>query len=222
MTDATKPAKRQIDWESVERGYRAGVLSIRELAKLHDISDKAVRNRAKEYGWERDLTERVQEKVRTELVRTQSAPEVRQTEREIVAAAAATVVQVVREHRVSLANGRTLVSVLLSQLTDVAGHRDTFIEAIEAECAEDESGERRARLMKAVSLPTHAATVRDLSNALKNLVTLERQAFSIGDAPIEKPEEPASAAQVDTGFAELRAAFDKRLGKTDDDAPAAA
>lgn len=222
MSEQPKQAKRQIDWESVERGYRAGVLSIRELAKLHDISDKAVRNRAKEYGWERDLTERVQEKVRTELVRTESAPQARQTEREIVAAAAATVVHVVREHRVSLAAGRSVVSTLLSQLTDVAGNREAFIEAIEQECAEDETGERRNRMLKAISLPTHAATVRDLSNALKNLITLERQAFNVSDAPPEEPEVPAaSAAQVDEGFAQLRAAFNKRLNKPDD-APAAA
>jgi transposase-like protein len=216
--------KMKADWEAIEKQYRAGVLSLREIARQHGVTDAAIRKRAKVNAWERDLTAKVQEKVRLELVRTEvRTPNTREqvrTEREIVDSAAATVVQVVREHRKDISNGRTLVSLLASQLLDVAGHRDIFMDAIEAETADDESGERRAKMLKAVSLPVHAATIRDLSNAMKNLVTLERQAFSVGDAPIEKPEEPASATQVDAGFADLRAAFNKRL-KKDDDAPAA-
>jgi hypothetical protein len=217
--------KQKADWEAIERQYRAGVLSLREIAKQAGVTDTAIRKKAKANGWERDLTAKVQEKVRLELVRTEvrtpNAREQVRTEREIVDNAAATVVQVVREHRRDIATGRQLVSLLSTQLLDVAGNRDVFVDAIEAETADDESGERRNKLLKAVSLPTHAATIRDLSNAMKNLVALERQAFNVSDAPPEQPEEPAaSAAQVNEGFADLRAAFDKRL-KKEPDAPAA-
>lgn len=217
--------KAKTDWESIEKHYRAGVLSLREIAKQHDVTDGAIRKKAKANQWERDLTAKVAEKVRTELVRSEvrtvNAQEALRTEKEIVASAAATVVQLVREHRRDIAAGRNLVSLLSTQLLDVAGQRSDFEEAIEIECAADKTAERRNKLMKAVSLPMHASTVRDLSTAMKNLIGLERQAFNVNDAPVEKPEEPASAAQVDTGFAELRAAFKKRLGKPDDDAPAA-
>lgn len=59
------------------------------------------------------------------------------------------------------------------------------------ELAQDDS-ERRAKLMKAVALPTHASTMRDLSTAMKNLMMLERQAFNVPDAPEPEPE-PAPA-----------------------------
>lgn len=219
-------AKQKTDWEAIEKQYRANVLSLREIGRQHGVTDTAIRKKAKERGWERDLTNKVAEKVRADLVRsevrTPNAREEVRTEREIVESAAATVVTVVREHRRDIATGRQLVSLLSTQLLDVAGHRDAFMAAIEAECAEDESGERRAKLMKAVSIPVHAATIRDLSNALKNLVALERQAFNVADVAPEEPEPaPASAAQVDEGFAQLRAAFAKRLNKQDDAAPAA-
>jgi hypothetical protein len=68
--------------------------------------------------------------------------------------------------------------------------RDELENLITLETAEDAGVERRAKLMKGVSLPTHAATVRDLSMALKNLVMvmLERQAFNVPDVAETEPE----------------------------------
>lgn len=222
--DTTK--KGATDWESIEKHYRAGVLSLREIAKQHGVTDTAIRKKAKGGEWQRDLTARVAERARAELVRTQvrsaNAQDQVRTEREIVTSAAATVVQVVREHRKDIAAGRGIVALLSAQLLDVAGQRDEFEAVIEEECAGDKTGERRGKLMKAISLPVHAATVRDLSTAMKNLIGLERQAFSIGDAPSETPDTPAGATQVAEGFAELRAAFKKRLAPAvADDADAA-
>lgn len=171
-----------IDWESIERDYRAGVLSIREVAKLHNISDKAIRNKAKAADWERDLSAKVAEKVRSELVRSESATQDPRTEREIVEVAAATVVQVVRSHRTRIKQGNELVELLTKQLMDVAGKRDEFETAIEIACAEDKSPERMTRLMKAVSLGSHATIAVNLANATKVWVGLERQAFNIADA----------------------------------------
>lgn len=181
MPEAAKPVKRVTDWESVERAYRAGTLSIREVAKLHDVSDTAIRKKAKAGGWQRDLTDKVAEKVRTDLVRSEVCTSTPQTEREIVEVAAATVVQVVRGHRSRIKQGNDLVELLTNQLIDVAGKRDEFESEIESMCAEDKTGERRARLMKAVSLSSHATIAVNLAAATKTWVGLERQAFSIKD-----------------------------------------
>lgn len=192
-----KPSKT-VDWELIERDYRAGMLSIREIAKAHDISDTAIRKKAKAEGWERDLTEKIQEKVRTELVRGPVRTANPQTEKEIVETAAATVVQVVRSHRKRITAQTELVDLLTHQLIGVAGKREDFEEAIEEETAADKTGERRAKLMKAISLPTHASTAVNLANALKTLVGLERQAFNIQDEPERKNDSPLASllAQV--------------------------
>jgi len=64
------------DWERIEADYRAGVLSIREIAAEQGITDTAIRKRAKRDEWVRDLAERIQAKadalVRTAEVRTGS------------------------------------------------------------------------------------------------------------------------------------------------------
>ena len=177
----TAPVERATDWESIERDYRAGVLSIREVAKIHSVSDTAIRKKAKAERWERDLTERVNEKVRTELVRGEVRTADPRTEREIVEVAAATVVQVVRGHRGRIKQGNELVELLTKQLIDVAGRREEFETAIEIVCAEDKTTERMARLMKAVSLGTHASIAVNLANATKVWVGLERQAFNIAE-----------------------------------------
>ncbi len=200
MSNLSQPGKKpRTDWEPIERDYRAGVLSIREIGKINDISDKAIRNKAKAEGWERDLSAKVAEKVRSELVRSESAPaDINQTEREIVDVAAATVVQVVRGHRSRIKQGNELVELLTKQLIDVAGKREEFEADIEIATADDKTAERYARLMKAVSLSTHATIAVNLAAATKTWVGLERQAFSIKDesAPDQNEGIAALIAQV--------------------------
>ncbi|UUZ68273.1 hypothetical protein LP416_29345 [Polaromonas sp. P2-4] len=180
-------ARTVADWESIERDYRVGVLSIREVGKLHGVSEGAIRKKAKALGWERDLTDRVNEKVRTELVRSTHLPDPKspayqkQTEREIIDQAAATVVQVVREHRGRIKQGNALVELLSKQLMDVAGRREELEQAIGIVCAEDKTPERMNRLMKAVSLGAHSTIAVNLANATRVWVGLERQAFNISE-----------------------------------------
>jgi transposase-like protein len=172
---------RRTDWEAIERAYRAGKLSIREIAKNHDVSDTAIRKKATAGGWERDLSARVDEKVRVALVRNELRTANPQTEEELVDQAAEQVVIVVRSHRKRINLQTVLVDVLTQQLIDVAGRRHDFEEAIEEETADDENGKRRSAMLKAVALPTHASTAVNLANAMKTLVGLERQAFNIKD-----------------------------------------
>lgn len=61
--------KKSPNWEEIEALYRAGQLSIRAIADVHGVSDTAIRKRASANAWERDLTDKVRKRVRTELVR---------------------------------------------------------------------------------------------------------------------------------------------------------
>jgi hypothetical protein len=44
------------DWPVIEREYRAGQLSVKELGRQYKLSDAVIRKRAKAYGWTRDLS----------------------------------------------------------------------------------------------------------------------------------------------------------------------
>ena len=65
-------AKRP-DWEAIESAYRAGVMSLREIASQHGISEGAIRKRAKKDNWTRDLNAKIKSRaddlVRKEEVR---------------------------------------------------------------------------------------------------------------------------------------------------------
>ena len=51
--------KRVVDWESIERDYRAGLLSVREIAAAQGVSHTAIQKRAKVEGWDRDLKAKI-------------------------------------------------------------------------------------------------------------------------------------------------------------------
>jgi len=176
-----KAARSECDKERVEIDYRAGLLSIREIGRIHNLSDKTIRNWAKEYEWERDLTAKVNEKVRTELVRSESAHADLKTEQAIINEAAATQVQVVRSHRKAIQRGNSLVEKLTEQLFEAINGRAGLEDDIDAETADDKSPERKNRMKKAVSLEKHAQIANSLAQATKIWVGLERQAFNIAD-----------------------------------------
>jgi hypothetical protein len=214
--DKPKTPRKVLDWEAIERDYRAGVLSDRELGKRHGCSHTAIQNRAKAKRWVKDLTARVANRVKTALVVREVAEEPaqatddgngkpdggnpgnpgnkaedrRQAEARTVEEAARTVVEVVRSHRHGIQKASALVHTLMGQLGEAAECRETLRDLIEDETDGDRSPTRRLGMLKAVSIPAHAGTIRDLATAMQRLVTLERQAFNIAELTTPEPDLP--------------------------------
>ena len=65
-----KPAKKKAapDWEAIEREYRAGQLSVAEIARQHGISHTAVNKKVKADGWVRNLAKQVRDTISARLV----------------------------------------------------------------------------------------------------------------------------------------------------------
>ena len=53
QTPKARHRKRKIDWRGIEADYRAGILSLREIAARHGCTEGAIRKRAKRDGWTR-------------------------------------------------------------------------------------------------------------------------------------------------------------------------
>lgn len=51
--------RNDIDWEAVERDYRLGILTIKEICDKHTVSSSRLRTKAKEMNWTRDLSKEV-------------------------------------------------------------------------------------------------------------------------------------------------------------------
>lgn len=179
MSEPRKP----FDWEAIEREYRAGILSIREIGRLHGVSDTAIRKQARANGWERDLAEKVRQRAADKLVRSlgsrEGSQEQRANDNQIIEDSALVIVALVRDHRRDIGNGRQAVRELFAELREATENRNEIEQAIEVETADDANGRRRATMLRAVSLPTRAATAANLAVALKNLVGIERTAFGL-------------------------------------------
>lgn len=175
---------KQPDWEAIERAYRAGALSIRTIAERNGISDTAIRKKAKASGWARDLSEQVRKEVRNKLVRGEVRDEQcanPERDAEIVEEAAEEGARVVRSHRRDIRKATNLADLLMDDLLTTIKRREEIEDAIDEETAGDTNGMRRATMLSAVSLPSNAKTLFQLSSAMKNLQILERQAFGLDD-----------------------------------------
>ncbi|MCK6654587.1 hypothetical protein L8R07_19300 [Enterobacter roggenkampii] len=175
------------DWEAIESAYRAGVLSVRELAGKYGISHQAISKRAKKDGWERDLKAKVQAKadalVAKREVARQVATESTISERQLIEATAEVIATVRMEHRSDIRRARTLTNSLLEELESECSDVDALNQLGELLRREDDKGMDKLNDLyhKIISLPGRVKAMKDLADSLKNLIALERQAYSLDD-----------------------------------------
>ncbi|EAB5738135.1 hypothetical protein D5O23_07495 [Salmonella enterica subsp. enterica] len=173
------------DWEAIETAYRAGVMSLREIASQHGISEGAIRKRAKRDDWSRDLNAKIQQKaddlVRKQEVRRTVRNESTLTERVLIEATAEVIATVRMEHRGDIRRARELTNMLFDEL----GAQCADVSALEqlGDIMFDPDDKGRDRLneiyQKVISLPSRVKSMKDLSDSLKTLIGLEREAYSI-------------------------------------------
>ena len=60
--------RSDIDWEAIERDYRVGQLSVRQIAKAHNVAPSAITRRAKKYDWSRDRARDVRARTSAKLI----------------------------------------------------------------------------------------------------------------------------------------------------------
>ena len=173
------------DWEAIESAYRAGVLSVRELAGKYGISHQAISKRAKKDGWERDLKAKVQAKadalVAKREVARQVATESTVSERQVIEATAEVIATVRMEHRGDIRRARELTNTLFDELAGECGDVAALEQLGELMRREDDKGMDKLNDLyhKIISLPSRVKSMKDLSDSLKTLIGLEREAYSI-------------------------------------------
>ena len=176
---------KQPDWEAIERAYRAGLLSIREIASTQGITHGAINKRAKRDGWERDLKAKIQAKadalVSKRTVSTEVSTKQADTEREIIEVNAEVIANVRMAHRGDISRGRRLTNKLLDELECLTDNRELFDQLGELMHDPDDNGfDKRNELYgKVISLPGRSKTMKEMAETLKTLISLERQAYDL-------------------------------------------
>lgn len=179
---------KQPDWEAIERAYRAGLLSIREIASAHGITHGAINKRAKRDGWERDLKAKIKAKadalVSKRSVSTEVSTKTPDTEREIIELNAEVIANIRMAHRGDISRSRRLTNKLLDELESLTDEQGTIKELIDQlKDGDHEDGDAMADVLalakKMSALPARTKTMKELAETLKTLVALERQAYDL-------------------------------------------
>lgn len=197
--------RSRYDWESIWTDYRAGVMSIRDVAKKHGIDHAYLIRKAKQNNVKRDLSYKIKQATKAKLAET---PSHQKSPNEITKAVSkvdedATVeqqsdalVQIVQTQRGDIKAANNIVRVLASQLQEANAKVGEIEEDIHRETKDDASTKRRSNMLSAVSLPSRSMTAKNLSIAMRNLITLERQAYGLNDAD-DSPDDDYDLSPTD-------------------------
>lgn len=200
--------KQPTDWERIEQLYRAGLLSVREIAASSGVSHVAIQKRAKRDGWVRDLAAKIKAKadslVTRDTVTSVVTKEQLVTERGIVDANAQVIANIRIGHRTDIGRYRRLANKLLDELEGLTDNRDLFDQLGELLLNPDDNGLDKLNDLyrKVIDLPSRTKTLKELGETLKNLITLERQAYDVG---AEQPNDDRSKLTEDE--------LDRRIAK---------
>ncbi|WP_374288881.1 hypothetical protein [Pseudomonas fluvialis] len=188
-------SKQAFDWEAIERDYRAGLLSVREIAGRHGCTHTAIGKRAKAEGWGRDLKAKIRAKAdalvsRREVSRVSTVSPV-ETEQQIIEANAEVIVNVRMAHRSDIRRSRGLANKLLDELEHLTDNRELFEQLGELMRKPDDFGNDRLNDLyhKIIALPNRSKIMRELADTLKVLIALERQAYNLDEQQHEEPYE---------------------------------
>lgn len=189
---AKKAGRRSdIDWEALERDFRIGTLTTKEIATLHGVAYSTLRSRIKDCGWVRDLSETVRIATKAALLDDAKARAVEIGTRigvEIgtksaldqisgVEAQVGENVRAVRSHLEASDRLKRIANGLMDDLEDAMSGQRLIATEIE-KLAEDDPA-RAAFLRKATELKSKVETADKLGSVVSKYVMIDRQALGL-------------------------------------------
>jgi len=186
--------KRRTDWEAVERDYRTGKFTLRELEEKHKAFTSSISRKAKKDGWTKDLSTAIKQatnaKLTSDLVNT-LVNEGAQDVSNAVLAAAEVNTRVILSHRKGLQAITNVKRTLLNQIEQAAANMADLAEIIEMVRNPDGNGIDRANdaLKKAMSRSALVDDLKKLADVDEKVRKGEREAFGLDDDPADKQEQ---------------------------------
>ena len=179
--------KKPIDWVAVEREFRAGIRSLRDIGEEFGVSHTGIKKRADEDGWVRDLGAKIraaaEDKVSKAAVSKIVSAETKATERDIVEANATMQADAVLGQRRDVSRSRGVVQKLFAELETQLDCAEDFAKLGELMASPDDNGTDKLNELyrKVMSLPSRVDSAKKLADALRVLIELERKVLRIKD-----------------------------------------
>jgi hypothetical protein len=191
---ATTPEEKVApDWERIEADYRAGILSLREIAEPFEITEGAIRKRAKAKNWSRDLTAKIkaraEEMVRRDAVRESGTqPDHCVPEARVIEVNAEIVAAVDRRHKGTAKRGQELVDKLMAELEITTDNIEAFQTLGELLCKDEETDSGRLKEDKlnkiyhaVISMGGRVDSLKKLAETFEKFSKFERTAYRLED-----------------------------------------
>ena len=185
-------AKKKVDYEAIEPGWRAGLKSPEQLANEYtedtgvSVSRSAIIKHFTKLGVPRDLSAKVRAKadamVAEAMVTGKVSTETTIEQKVIIDAAALDVATIRVSHRKDISRFRKLALDLLAELEAETGNLDLFEELGDFLRADDDKAQdkRNELYRKVISGAGRIDSAKKLAETLKTLIGLEREAYGIG------------------------------------------
>ena len=199
--------KHRTDWAAVERDYRTGKFTLRELEAKHGAFNSSIARKAKKSGWTQDLTLAIKQATHAKLTEAmvgEMASDGAQNDSATVLAAAEINKQVILGHRHGLLALTNVKRTLLAQIEQAAQSLPELAEVIEMVRKPDDNGIDRANdaLRKAMGRSALVDDLKKLADVDEKVRKGEREAFGLDDAI--KPESDGLAAMATAELQKLR------------------
>ena len=185
--------KKPIDWEGVEKEFRAGIRSLADIGNEFSVSAPGILKKAKVKGWERDLSAKIRAKAEAKVNAAQVNglvnAEASINEKQIVETNAEMMASVIRSHHKSLGRLGGIVQLLFDRLEAELSGTELFAQLSELMQSPDGSGQDKLNDLyrKVISLPSQTDTAKKLAETLKTQIELERKVFKIEETPAITP-----------------------------------
>ena len=150
--------KKAVDWRKIKAAWIVGSPSIRALSREWGVSDTAIRKKAREENWP-DRPANLGSQAASDCKPEQTAKAEASSSPMVAASADA-------DPKALVKAGRSIVEMLLRELSLVSDHVELLERIIEEETAGDRSLKRRQLLLRIVSLPVRTQAARNLTSAL--------------------------------------------------------
>lgn len=184
-------APKRVDYDRIEAGWRAGLLSPHQLAAAYveetgqPVSHAAIIKHFKKHGIPRNLAAKIKAKsdamVTAAMVTDPVTTETIKRDKDIVDDGADFLTAIRLGQRKDISRARGLANKLLDELEGLTDNRELFEELGELMRSPDDRGQDRRNELyqKIIDLPSRSKTMKEMSDTLKNLITLEREAYDI-------------------------------------------
>jgi hypothetical protein len=155
------------DWDNIRKEYRAGILSVPQLADIYEISAKQITNRANKDGWVHDMSKTVRKETQNRLTTMDGA----ESDEDIIDAAVERNLAVIRQHQDAINNVAAMEAALLVELG--ADPKKVWLAQYQ--------GDVLARNLS-LTVAEKAQTLKSLSGVMAQRITLERQLLNLDEA----------------------------------------